>query len=152
MGFVVSLQTAAACAERIVDVPGYIPIVSTLTLPFRVMIAAFETLCAFVCAFTLYYYSLKNIRKPEQINNDKYNEISCHMAYFASNAFQNIIRGLIEQFPIGGNMACGFWDWEKARFSTAELCANFGPTQKGDWHRPALSTFVEFLVRKRTAA
>jgi hypothetical protein len=147
MNFAVSLQTATACAERIVDIPGYLPFVSTITLPLRVTIAAFQTLCALGCAITLGYYDLKRIKNPNQISNENYNELSRHMAYFASNAFQNIIRGLVEYLPVSGSLACYLWDFKKSLLPESELCAIFGPTNKGDWHRPVLFAFIESTVK-----
>jgi hypothetical protein len=132
----VTFHTAGAIVERCLDIPGYIPGLSFINLPLRITLAALQTLCALASVLRLsaLYLTSRDIRETRLEE-----EWSKHMAYFASNAFQNICRGFIESTPILGNVLCFMWDWQKSQQTGKELEGSFGPVTEDDWHRPLIA-------------
>lgn len=132
----VRLQTFTAAMERVVDIAGYIPVVSQTTLVARVGIAAIQMFSAVFCASVIGYENLKSYFSKEKIDVELCDEASRDIAYFSSNAFQNICRGFIEQAPFIGNLICLSWDIIKQRQSDSELIACYGAVEHPIFHRP----------------
>lgn len=140
--YIHSIHAYTALAERVIDVPGYIPVLSFTTLQARVAIAAFQAICAFSFALHEGYLSLIQSKSVTTLERLQRKEYSRHMAYFASNAFQNLCRAILESLPVLGNTICLAWDWKKSRLSSIQLAGSFGPIGNTDWHRP----FIHYVI------
>ena len=120
------------------------PVLSLINLPLRATVAAVQALSALAGSiYFVYLRSTLSMRTVREIRKE--DEWAKHIAYFSSNAFQNISRAIAEAMPILGNALCFMWDWQKAQLTSRELEESFGPILEEQWHYP----FIGHILQSR---
>lgn len=136
-----SIASNYAVAERILDMLGYIPGLSSISALIRLTIAATAILHAvFLLNFAFFTYFFVD---QNQTQNPKKNTISDCGDLF-KNSLLNFIRAKVEFFPAFGSLFCLIYDCAKAQLKTDQLSTIFGcNVVNPEIHRPFITRLID---------
>jgi hypothetical protein len=134
-----NIASTYATTERILDMLGYIPGLSSISALVRLNVAVTEILHAtflLVFAFLNYFFFIQNKSSTRKIIKDS-------MELFKNSIF-NFIRAQVEFFPAFGSLFCLIYDCTKSQLRTNQLSAIFGYSViDQEIHRPFITKLID---------